>query len=165
LPGCSHRASGAGGAGTLFATGGYAALWERTTNSPGSTGEGIALAYRAGAAVADLELVQFHPTALLGSGLLLSEALRGEGALPHPDRRQPESGRLLDRGNLARPAERFTARRFLAPPVGLARNDVDRGLAGSTAAAHAPRSGPQNRRLVNRPELEGSNTTTSTDTN
>src|SRR5205814_9512980 len=52
----------------------------RTTNPAGSVGQGIALAYRAGAAVADLELVQFHPTALVGSGLLLSEALRGEGA-------------------------------------------------------------------------------------
>jgi len=65
----------------LLATGGYAALWERTTNPAGSVGEGIALAYRAGAAVADLEFVQFHPTALAGSSLLLSEALRGDGAL------------------------------------------------------------------------------------
>src|SRR5712691_12371561 len=65
----------------LLATGGYAALWERTTNPAGSIGEGIALAYRAGAAVADLEFVQFHPTALAGSSLLLSEALRGDGAL------------------------------------------------------------------------------------
>jgi L-aspartate oxidase len=65
----------------LLATGGYAALWGRTTNPPGSIGEGIAIAYRAGAAVADLEFVQFHPTALAGSSLLLSEALRGDGAL------------------------------------------------------------------------------------
>ncbi len=65
----------------LLATGGYAALWERTTNPAGSVGEGIALAFRAGAAVADLEFVQFHPTALAGSSLLLSEALRGDGAL------------------------------------------------------------------------------------
>jgi L-aspartate oxidase len=67
--------------GTLLATGGYAALWERTTNPPGAVGDGIVLAYRAGAAVADLELVQFHPTVLASNGLLLSEALRGEGAL------------------------------------------------------------------------------------
>jgi len=66
---------------TLLATGGYAALWERTTNPPGSVGEGLALAFRAGAALADLEFVQFHPTAVAGSGLLLSEALRGAGAL------------------------------------------------------------------------------------
>jgi len=66
---------------TLLATGGYAALWERTTNPRGALGEGLVLAYRAGAALADLELVQFHPTALLDDGFLLSEALRGEGAL------------------------------------------------------------------------------------
>jgi len=65
----------------LLATGGYAALWSRTTNPAGSVGEGIAMAFRAGAAVADLEFVQFHPTALAGSSLLLSEALRGDGAL------------------------------------------------------------------------------------
>jgi L-aspartate oxidase len=73
----------------LLATGGYAALWGRTTNPPGSVGEGIAMTYRAGAAVADLEFVQFHPTALAGSSLLLSEALRGDGALlvdEHGDR-------------------------------------------------------------------------------
>jgi L-aspartate oxidase len=66
---------------TLLATGGYAALWERTTNPRGSVGEGMTLAYRAGAALADLEFVQFHPTVLATNGLLLSEALRGEGAL------------------------------------------------------------------------------------
>jgi len=66
---------------TLLATGGMAALWRRTTNPQSSVGEGVAAAYRAGAAVADLEFVQFHPTALVDSSLLLSEALRGEGAV------------------------------------------------------------------------------------
>jgi L-aspartate oxidase len=66
--------------GTVIATGGYAALWERTTNPAGALGDGLSLAYRAGAALADLELVQFHPTALLDDGFLLSEALRGAGA-------------------------------------------------------------------------------------
>ena len=66
---------------TILATGGYAALWERTTNPAGALGHGLVLAYRAGAAVADLEFVQFHPTALVDDGFLLSEALRGEGAL------------------------------------------------------------------------------------
>jgi L-aspartate oxidase len=66
---------------TLLATGGAASLWERTTNPPGATGDGITMAYRAGAAVADLELLQFHPTALAGSDVLLSEVLRGDGAL------------------------------------------------------------------------------------
>ncbi|MCZ7588399.1 MAG: FAD-dependent oxidoreductase [Gaiella sp.] len=79
--GCRTESGEIGAAALVLATGGYAALWARTTNPPGSVGEGIALAFRAGAAVADLEFVQFHPTALEGSGFLLSEALRGEGAL------------------------------------------------------------------------------------
>src|SRR5262249_49420570 len=66
---------------TLLATGGYAALWQRTTNPAGAVGDGLLLALGAGARLADLELVQFHPTALLDDGFLLSEALRGEGAL------------------------------------------------------------------------------------
>ncbi|HEY2542415.1 MAG TPA: FAD-dependent oxidoreductase [Gaiellaceae bacterium] len=64
----------------VLATGGYAALWERTTNPRGAVGEGLLLAHAAGAALADLEMVQFHPTALLDDGFLLSEALRGAGA-------------------------------------------------------------------------------------
>jgi L-aspartate oxidase len=68
-------------AATILATGGYAALWERTTNPPGALGQGLVLAYLGGAALADLEFVQFHPTALVDDGFLLSEALRGEGAL------------------------------------------------------------------------------------
>ncbi len=64
----------------VLATGGYAALWSRTTNPRGAVGEGLLLAHRAGAALADLELVQFHPTALADDGFLLSEALRGAGA-------------------------------------------------------------------------------------
>ncbi|MDX6479790.1 MAG: L-aspartate oxidase [Gaiellaceae bacterium] len=76
--------SGVSGAPVVLATGGYAALWSRTTNPRGATGEGLLLARAAGAALADLEFVQFHPTALRGSnghdGYLLSEALRGAGA-------------------------------------------------------------------------------------
>jgi L-aspartate oxidase len=68
------------GQSVILATGGYAALWERTTNPRGAVGEGLLLAHGAGAALADLELVQFHPTALLDDGFLLSEALRGAGA-------------------------------------------------------------------------------------
>jgi len=72
------------GSAVVLATGGYAALWGRTTNPRGATGDGLLLARSAGAALADLELVQFHPTALRDGnghdGFLLSEALRGAGA-------------------------------------------------------------------------------------
>jgi L-aspartate oxidase len=72
------------GSAVVLATGGYAALWARTTNPRGASGDGLLLAHAAGAALADLELVQFHPTALRDDnghdGFLLSEALRGAGA-------------------------------------------------------------------------------------
>jgi L-aspartate oxidase len=76
--------------GTILATGGAAALWSRTTNPPGSMGIGMLLALHAGAALADMELVQFHPTAVTGvpgrEGFLVTEAIRGEGATLHgPD--------------------------------------------------------------------------------
>jgi L-aspartate oxidase len=73
--------------GTILATGGAAALWSRTTNPPGSFGSGLLLARAAGAALADLEFVQFHPTAVVGikgrEGFLITEAIRGEGATLH----------------------------------------------------------------------------------
>jgi L-aspartate oxidase len=72
-------------AATLLATGGAAALWKRTTNPPGALGSGLLLAHEAGAELADLELLQFHPTALVVDGpldgFLVTEAVRGEGAV------------------------------------------------------------------------------------
>ncbi len=65
----------------VLATGGYAALYPNTSNHVGARGEGVVLAARVGAAVADLEFVQFHPTVLAGTGMLISEALRGAGAV------------------------------------------------------------------------------------
>lgn len=69
---------------TVLATGGIGALFTSTTNPPGATGDGHVLAWEAGAGLADIEFVQFHPTALALGGshqrLLLTEALRGAGA-------------------------------------------------------------------------------------
>ena len=68
----------------VLATGGGGHLFTNTTNPAQSSGEGIALAWKAGAAIEDLEFVQFHPTALKFYGapcFLISEALRGEGAI------------------------------------------------------------------------------------
>jgi L-aspartate oxidase len=68
----------------VICAGGAAALWSRTTNPPGSLGSGLLLAHAAGAELADLEFLQFHPTAVTGvpgrEGFLITEAIRGEGA-------------------------------------------------------------------------------------
>lgn len=101
----------------VLATGGIGALYSATTNPVGAIGEGIALAWRAGALLRDLEFVQFHPTSLaVGEHFLISEAVRGEGAV------------LLD----------SAGRRFMTavhPQAELAPRDVvARGIARAMAA-------------------------------
>lgn len=71
------------GSATIMATGGGSGIFARTTNPNVTTGDGIALAYNSGACIADMEFIQFHPTAFYannGDTFLVSEAVRGEGA-------------------------------------------------------------------------------------
>jgi len=64
---------------TLFATGGYGRVYFYSTNALINTGSGIGIAYKAGVPIKDMEFVQFHPTALIGTNILMTEACRGEG--------------------------------------------------------------------------------------
>ncbi len=65
---------------TILATGGYSNIYNKfTTNSVSTTGDGIAVALRAGAELSNMEMVQFHPTAMKGNNILISESARGEG--------------------------------------------------------------------------------------
>ena len=107
----------------LLATGGAGHVFRETTNPPVATGDGVAMAFRAGAAVADLEFVQFHPTALSVEGqprFLLSEALRGEGARLLNHLGEPFMSRYEPGGDLA------------------ARDRVSRGIARERQRTGAP---------------------------
>jgi len=80
---CADRVSWVRGRAVVLATGGGGHLFAHTTNPAQSSGDGVAMAWQAGAEVRDLEFVQFHPTALMLPGaphFLISEAVRGEGA-------------------------------------------------------------------------------------
>jgi fumarate reductase flavoprotein subunit len=67
------------GRAVILATGGAGKVWPFTTNGNIKTGDGMALAYREGVALEDMEFVQYHPTGLPGTGILITEAARGEG--------------------------------------------------------------------------------------
>jgi L-aspartate oxidase len=98
----------------IIATGGAAALWSRTTNPPGSQGVGMLLAHAAGAALADLELLQFHPTAVIGlpgrEGFLITEAIRGEGATLHDGSGERFVDELAPRDEVSRAIQERLAR-------------------------------------------------------
>jgi L-aspartate oxidase len=122
----------------VLATGGAAALWSRTTNPAGATGGGLLLAYNAGAALADLELMQFHPTAVLApngsDGFLVTEAVRGEGATLHDADGERFVDELLPRDEVARAVQR----RMLAtgsPSVDLDMRAVDPALFPNVVSA------------------------------
>ncbi len=100
----------------IIASGGYGRLFRETTNGPHSTGDGVAMAYRAGAELRDLEFIQFHPTTLYIAGaerFLITEAARGEG------------GRLIDHSG-SRFMDKYHPMAELAPRDVVARAIFDR---------------------------------------
>jgi L-aspartate oxidase len=129
---CGRQHGGGPGNGTLrmvragavvLASGGAGQLYDATTNPPGATGDGLAAALRAGAELADLEFVQFHPTALRTQDdprPLVSEALRGEGAVL----RGPDGERFMaDAHPLAELAPRDVVTRAMADRMAASRTD------------------------------------------
>jgi L-aspartate oxidase len=137
---------------TVLATGGAAALWARTTNPRPAVGGGMLLAYRAGAALADIELMQFHPTAVVAAnghgpggssgsaraagsatplakadGFLVTEAIRGEGAILLNAAGERFVDELAPRDEVAR-AVYDELRRADLDAVGLDMREVDPAL-------------------------------------
>jgi L-aspartate oxidase len=109
----------------VLANGGAGQLWLRTSNPPGATADGMAMAWRAGAALADLEFAQFHPTVLTlpdgrGEPFLVSEAVRGEGAYL----RNAKGERFM---------KRYSPQKELAP-----RDVVARSILSEMLAENAP---------------------------
>ena len=114
----------------LLATGGMGQLYRNTTNPSVATGDGVAMAYRAGAEISDMEFIQFHPTALYlkkAPRFLLSEALRGEGAL------ELAAGAYLRNSELARFMPKYHELAELAP-----RDVVARAIVHELEVCHTP---------------------------
>ncbi len=114
----------------VMATGGSAALWSRSTNPPAAVGAGLLMAHAAGAQLADLEFLQFHPTALLSGGrnqgFLITEAARGEGATLLDEKGERFVDELSPRDEVAAAVERKIAGRDGAPsPVFLDMRMID----------------------------------------
>ena len=87
----------------ILATGGYSQLYHNyTTNSTASTGDGLAVALRAGARLSDMEFVQFHPTALKNSAILISESARGAGGYLLNSKNERFTDELAPRDKVAR---------------------------------------------------------------
>jgi L-aspartate oxidase len=122
----------------VLATGGMAALWERTTNPRGAVGAGLLLAQAAGADLADLEFMQFHPTALRlegpRDGFLITEAVRGEGATLHNADGERFVDELAPRDQVALAIE-AELRRSGRPAVKLDMRSVDVARFPNIAAA------------------------------
>jgi L-aspartate oxidase len=125
-------------AATVLATGGAAALWSRTTNPAGAIGTGLLLAYEAGATLADLELMQFHPTAVSAAngadGFLVTEAVRGEGARLLNRDGERFVDELAPRDEVARAVQRQMALTG-APSVNLDMRHVDPALFPNVVSA------------------------------
>jgi L-aspartate oxidase len=115
----------------VLSTGGAAALWARTTNPPGSVGEGLLLAHAVGAPLADLEFMQFHPTAVIGvkgrEGFLITEAIRGEGATLHDSNGERFVDELAPRDEVSR-AIQSRLRESGEPAVKLDMRGIDPAL-------------------------------------
>jgi succinate dehydrogenase / fumarate reductase flavoprotein subunit len=90
--------------GVILATGGLGQVYDHTTNAVANTGDGVAMAYRAGVPVEDMEMIQFHPTTLPSTGVLISEGVRGEGGILYnaeSERFMFEHGYAKNAGELA----------------------------------------------------------------
>ncbi|MFC6865159.1 FAD-binding protein [Halomicroarcula sp. GCM10025817] len=90
--------------GVILATGGLGQAFDHTTNAVANTGDGCAMAYRAGVPMEDMEMIQFHPTTLPSTGVLISEGVRGEGGILYNDNEERlmfEYGYANNAGELA----------------------------------------------------------------